>query len=215
MTQLNSNIQPSEISGKAIFHDADFIESLRKQMVKFAILQIQDEHLAEDAVQEAIISAYQNIDKFERQAALKTWIFAILKNKLIDLLRKEKRTTAASQLESGHCSDGYCGNEEGLMEQLFNKNGHWHKHERPVKWQQPDSGIESEHFWRVFETCLNALPERYGRLFMMREFLELESTEICHNETISVNHLNVTLYRARLRLRECLENNWYLQEKSS
>ncbi|MDW6002988.1 RNA polymerase factor sigma-70 [Vibrio mangrovi] len=209
MTLADSEVQPDSFS-QHLFYDESFIQPLRQQMLKFAILQVQDEQLAEDAVQEAMISAYQHIDKFEKQAALKTWIFAILKNKLIDLLRKEKRTTAASQLETGECSQG-----DALMEKLFDDHGHWYKHERPVKWQQPDSGIENEHFWRVFDTCLNALPERYGRLFMMREFLELETPEICTNEEISVSHLNVTLYRARLRLRECLENNWYLSEELS
>ncbi|KUJ00329.1 RNA polymerase factor sigma-70 [Vibrio sp. MEBiC08052] len=207
MTLADSDIQPNTFS-QHLFDDEQFIQPLRQQMLKFARLQVQDEQLAEDAVQEAMIAAYQHIDKFEQQAALKTWIFAILKNKLIDLLRKEKRTTVASQLEQGDCTQG-----DALMEKLFDQHGHWHKHERPVKWQQPDSCIENEHFWRVFDACLNALPERYGRLFMMREFLELETPEICHNEDISVSHLNVTLYRARLRLRECLENNWYLSEE--
>ncbi|WNJ96177.1 RNA polymerase factor sigma-70 [Vibrio ruber] len=207
MTFADSDIQPNTFS-QHLFDDEQFIQPLRQQMLKFARLQVQDEQLAEDAVQEAMIAAYQHIDKFEQQAALKTWIFAILKNKLIDLLRKEKRTTVASQLEQGDCTQG-----DALMEKLFDQHGHWQKHERPVKWQQPDSCIEDEHFWRVFDTCLNALPERYGRLFMMREFLELATPEICHNEDISVSHLNVTLYRARLRLRECLENNWYLSEE--
>jgi RNA polymerase sigma-70 factor (ECF subfamily) len=197
----------TEMPPKGIFHDEIFMHSLRRQMLKFAILQIQDEQLAEDAIQETMLSAYQHIEKFERQAALKTWIFAILKNKLIDLLRKEKHITAASQLEEGNGIQG-----ESLIEKLFDDHGHWHKHERPLKWQQPDSGIENEHFWRVFDACLNALPERYGRLFMMREFLELTSAEICINEEISANHLNVTLYRARLRLRECLEDNWYQKQ---
>jgi RNA polymerase sigma-70 factor (ECF subfamily) len=47
---------------------------------------------------------------------------------------------------------------------------------------------------------------------MMREFLELTTDEICSNEMISANSLNVTLYRARLRLRECLENRWFQKE---
>ncbi|AEF53263.1 RNA polymerase factor sigma-70 [Marinomonas posidonica] len=192
-----------------IFTDLEFMEELRNQMLKFAMLQVKDAQLAEDAVQEAMLSAYQNIDKFGRQAALKTWVFSILKNKLIDLLRKEKRLVVASQLEEGPNISG-----EALMDKLFSENGHWQKHERPQKWDDPDHGIENEHFWRVFDACLNALPEKYGRLFMMREFLEMETPEICHNEEISVTSLNVTLYRARLRLRECLEDNWY-QAKAS
>lgn len=211
MTSTSESESISELnSNNALFLDRAYMESLRLQMLKFAQLQVQDQQLAEDAVQEAMLSAYLHIDKFQRQAALKTWIFSILKNKLIDLLRKEKRLTVASQLEDGKGTNG-----EALIEQLFNQNGHWHKHEAPVKWAQPDNGIENEHFWRVFDACLTALPARYGRLFMMREFLELESDEIVSNEEITVSHLNVTLYRARLRLRECLENNWFSSKEDT
>ena len=192
-----------------MFHDLVFMEDLRNQMFKFAQLQVRDKQLAEDAVQEAILSAYQNIEKFSRKSALKTWVFSILKNKIIDLLRKEKRHTAASQLEDGPNLNG-----EALIETLFQKNGHWQKHQRPAKWDQPEHGVENKDFWQVFDSCLNALPEKYGRLFMMREFLELETAEICQNEGIKVSSLNVTLYRARLRLRECLEDNWYQKERS-
>ena len=201
-----SELTPSAPSA-GLFYDRLFMENLRTQMIKFAQLQVRDSQLAEDAVQEAMLSAYQNIDRFGRQAALKTWVFSILKNKLIDLLRKEKRLTAASQLEDGPNDNG-----EALLEQLFNDNGGWQKSERPKKWNDPDHGVENEHFWRVFDACLQALPNKYGRLFMMREFLEMDTAEICHNEAISVTSLNVTLYRARLRLRECLEDNWYQKE---
>ncbi|TPE47913.1 RNA polymerase factor sigma-70 [Maribrevibacterium harenarium] len=191
------------------FHDPAFLTSLREQMFKFALLQVRDEQIAEDAVQEAMLSAYLHIDRFARQSALKTWVFSILKNKLIDILRKEKRTTAASQLEQGN---GLQGDE--LLESLFTENGHWQKSERPVKWDQPEHGTENAQFWKIFELCLEALPAKYGRFFMMREFLELDTDAICHTEDISVSNLNVTLYRARVRLRECLENNWFDGEKA-
>ncbi|MGB7392016.1 RNA polymerase factor sigma-70 [Marinomonas sp.] len=210
MTNASISSNPAHTQAASIFMNAEFMNDLRLQMVKFARIQVRDEQLAEDAVQEAMLSAYQNIDRFSRQAALKTWVFSILKNKLIDLLRKEKRHTAASQLEDGPNVNG-----EELIEVLFNKHGHWQKSERPKKWDTPDHCVENAHFWRVFDACLNALPEKYSRFFMMREFLEMDTTEICHNEDLTVTNLNVTLYRARLRLRECLEDNWYQAEKPS
>ncbi len=208
MTEITTtDITPADTSGTDIFHDPVFMENLRNQMIKFVSLQIRDSHLAEDAVQEAMISAYKNIDCFGRKSAFKTWVFSILKNKVIDILRKEKRHTAASQLEGGSCA-----NDEELMDTLFEENGHWNKSERPKSWDQPEHGVENDVFWKIFDMCLGALPGKYGRLFMMREFLEMESTEICYNEEITVSNLHVTLYRARLRLRECLEDNWYQKE---
>ncbi|MFM2482096.1 sigma-70 family RNA polymerase sigma factor [Celerinatantimonas sp. YJH-8] len=180
------------------------ISELRGKLVKFARMQVRDSQLAEDAVQEALIGALQNIDQFNRHAAFQTWVFAILKNKIVDLLRKERKFQAAEDLQEGSNLSG-----EDLMDVLFQENGHWQKYERPTHWQSADQEVHSEHFWRVFEACLGALPEQYARLFMMREFLELATPEICESASVTQNQLNVTLYRARLRLRECLEDNWY------
>lgn len=74
------------------------LADIRQQMLKFAQLQLQDIALAEDMVQEAFVNAIKNIDNFQRKAALKTWIFAILKNKIIDYLRKKDRIVLESDL---------------------------------------------------------------------------------------------------------------------
>ena len=44
---------------------------------------------------------------------------------------------------------------------------------------------------------------------MMREVMELETDEICKELTINANNLWVILYRARMSLRQCLEQNWF------
>lgn len=185
--------------------DARFLEELRRQMQRFANLQLADEHLAEDAVQEALIGALKNARTFAGQSALKTWVFAILKNKIADILRKRQRYVQADQLLSSE-------REEKGLDELFDGRGHWHLAERPAHWANPESAIHDKHFWRVFETCLEHLPGRQARVFMMREFVELESGEICQAVGITVSNLNVTLHRARLRLRRCLENNWFTRE---
>ena len=57
--------------------------------------------------------------------------------------------------------------------------------------------------------CLEKLPPNTARVFMMREVMELETDEICKELTITSNNLWVILYRARMSLRECLEQNWF------
>jgi RNA polymerase sigma-70 factor (ECF subfamily) len=184
--------------------DPKFLTELRGMMLKFARLQLSDEALAEDAVQEALIGALKNAAHFERRSALKTWVFGILKHKIADILRKRQRYVEASSLLKED-------QEDDNMEQLFNDHGHWHTYERPANWGLPQEAVKQDHFWRIFETCLHALPENQARLFMMREFIQMEADEICHSLDISTSNLHVMLYRARLRLRECLENKWFLK----
>ncbi len=188
----------------AILSDTAFLTELRKQMVKFATQQFSNSHLAEDAVQEALMGALKNARSFAGRAALKTWVFAILKNKIADTLRQKQRMVDASSLlhEDEEAED---------FSELFDHKGFWQSDEKPANWGNPQNALHQRQFWKVFELCLENLPGNQARVFMMKEFVELETPEICKTVGISVSNLNVMLHRSRLRLRECLENNWFLK----
>lgn len=183
--------------------DESFLVALRGQMLRFASLQLSDSQQAEDAVQEALFGALRNAESFSGQAALKTWVFAILRHKIADILRQRMRLVDASSLLREDEDD-----EDFAV--LFDRSGHWQVDERPAAWGNPHESLREREFWQVFETCLENLPANQARVFMMREFVELGSHEICAALGVSVSNLNVMLYRARVRLRECLENRWFL-----
>ena len=61
----------------------------------------------------------------------------------------------------------------------------------------------------MLDACIEHLPPTQGRVFMMREWLELSSDEICTELAITSSNLWVLLHRARLRLRECLQAGWF------
>jgi RNA polymerase sigma-70 factor (ECF subfamily) len=193
-----------EVAANSLFGDTTYIADLRRQMLRFASLQLGDEHLAEDAVQEALIGALKNVDSFDGRAAFKTWVYAILKNKITDTLRHKQRHVSASSLL--HDTD-----EDDDYADFFDDRGHWHDHETPAAWAHPESSLQQNQFWEVFEACLEHLPEQQARVYMMREMIELESAEICEVVAISLSNLNVMLHRARLRLRECLEDSWFVK----
>ena len=184
--------------------DPVFVAELRRQMVKFATLQLRDPHQAEDAVQEALIGAMKNSAPFQQRAAVKSWVFGILKHKIIDLLRQQQRTIAISQLGD---------DDDNSLDLLFDRHGHWDTSQKPITWPSPLQSTHNAQFWQVFECCLENLPASQARLFMLRELMELTAAEICATLDISVSNLHVQLYRARLRLRECLENRWFMGEQ--
>jgi len=189
-------------------HNPAFLQDLRQQMIKFAFLQLSSLPQAEDVVQEALTSAFQNLDSFKGRAAFKTWVFAILKNKIIDVVRQKSRLVAMSELFKDEES-------ELSVDELFDASGHWHKYEAPQAWQSPEEMIEQSDFWIIFEACLDHLPAKYAQVFMMREVIELSSNEICSKLELSISNFNVLMYRSRTRLRECLENKWLLKENCS
>lgn len=189
-------------------HSPAFLQDLRQQMIKFAFLQLSSLPQAEDVVQEALTSAFQHLDSFKGRAAFKTWVFSILKNKIIDVLRQKSRLVAISELFKDEES-------ELSVDELFDSSGHWHKYEAPQAWQSPEEMIEQSDFWIIFEACLDHLPAKYAQVFMMREVIELSSNEICSKLELSISNFNVLMYRSRTRLRECLENKWLLKEDCS
>lgn len=193
-------------SDPAILADTTFLNDLRRQMLRFAMLQLSNPHLAEDAVQEALLGALKNAGSFAGRAALKTWVFAILKNKIADTLRRKQRLVDASSLLRED-------DEEEDLSELFDQKGHWLKDERPATWGNPQDALRQSQFWQVFEICLEKLPGSQARVFMMKEFVELDAPEICAAVGITTSNLHVMLHRSRLRLRECLENNWFVKEE--
>ncbi|MDP1606150.1 MAG: sigma-70 family RNA polymerase sigma factor [Rhodocyclaceae bacterium] len=184
-------------------HDAQFLVAMRRDMLRFACLQLRDEQLAEDAVQETMLAVLNGQKGFAGRSALKTWVFSILRNKIVDAIRQRSRSINFSALAP---------EEEALdqtFETLFKANAHWSPGARPAAWGDPEEALHQEQFWAVFEACLKHLPQNTARVFMMREFLEFETEEVCTELKISTSNCHVILHRARNGLRSCLESTWF------
>jgi len=175
------------------------LEAMRPQLVRFAQLQLRNEALAEDAVQDALIAVLEKPERFAGQSSFRTYVTGILKFKIIDNLRL---ATRERQIET--CDDQ---SEDEAIDALFLADGH--TVEQPRQWGDPDGTLEQKDFFRVLEVCLEKLPAQTARIFMMREWLELETEEICKELAITSANAWVMLYRARIRLRECLDLNWF------
>ncbi|OGB27652.1 MAG: RNA polymerase subunit sigma [Burkholderiales bacterium RIFCSPLOWO2_02_FULL_57_36] len=180
------------------------LEALRPALLRFAILQLRNETLAEDVVQDALIAVLEKPDRFAGQSTLRTYVTGIMKHKIIDALRAAGRERQIDTREDR--------SDDDVIDELFKANGH--THERPRYWGDPDTTLEQKDFFRVLEICLEKLPAKIARIFMMREWLELETDEICKELNISTSNAWVMLYRARVRLRECLDLNWFGNQPS-
>ncbi len=191
------------------FDDAGLLD-LRRDMVRFARLQLRDDAAAEDVVQDAIIGAMKNASGFTGRSQFKTWVFGILRHKIIDLIRSNVRTVNIGALTAheGETADG-------AFERLFNDKDSWNTQAMPHDWGDPEESLTQQQFWTVFDACMEDLPENTARVFMMREFLELDTEEICRELQISISNCHVILHRARNGLRRCLEMNWFATESAA
>lgn len=175
------------------------VADLRGYLLRYARLQLRNEAWAEDAVSETLLAALARPQSFAQRSQLKTWLVGILKHKLVDSLRSRRREVCLP--------DGADGGGDELDALMFQADGHFVT--PPSDWGDPERALASRQFFEVLETCAEKLPPAMARVFMMREWLEMESDEICRELGLTATNLYVQLHRARLRLRECLELRWF------
>ena len=174
----------------------------RPVLFRYALLQLKDNELADDAVQETLLAAWQSSANFQGKAGLRTWLIGILKHKIADHWRRSAREITASDFDQHDELSG-----ENYEDDFFTENGRWIS--KPAAWNDPEAALKQQEFWMIYETCQNNLPPKMAQVFMLRELVGLEAEEVCHETGISDANYWVTMHRARLRLRECLEIRWF------
>lgn len=172
------------------------VEALRPQLLRFAHHQLRNDAWAQDAVSETVIAALEKPQAYAAQSQLKTWLVGILKHKVVDQIRRHAREMSTTPED-----------DVDIDELLFDPTGHWRTEPQP--WSDPTAALGQRQFFEVLEACVELLPRQQGRVFLMREWLELDAADICKQTGISATNLWVLLHRARLRLRACLEARWF------
>ena len=173
--------------------------SHRGYLLRVAVLQLRDNDVAEDVVQDTLLAALQGAGGFSGKSSLKTWLTGILKHKIVDVIRRKGRQPVLASF------DEECQIDD--LDALFDESGHWEN--PPADWGNPESALSQQQFFDVMQMCLEKLPPNTARVFMMREVMDLTSEEICKELSITSTNLWVILYRARVALRQCLEQNWF------
>jgi RNA polymerase sigma-70 factor (ECF subfamily) len=171
---------------------------MRPLLMKLARLQLRNEAWAEDVVSETMIAAIEQSKSFEARSKLRTWVIGILKHKIVDHLRRQMREVAIeAQIEAGDIED---------FDDLVRDDG---RRVTPVQnWGDPEELLSRQQFFAVLQTCVDGLPVSLGRIFLLREWLEFDTAEICKELNITATNCHVMLFRARMRLRECIDVKW-------
>lgn len=177
-----------------------WLEQHGSALYRYALLRTRDPHLAEEAVQETLLAALEGHARYAGQSSVRTWLTAILKHKLIDQFRREAREAPLEELLDETMPD------PAEIDTLFAADGHWLQ--RLADWGDPEATLRQNQFLQILQRCLDLLPKRLARLFLLREVQEESTQDICAELAISPSNLWTMLYRTRLGLRQCLEKNW-------
>ena len=188
-------------SDTSAFLDAEtWIDEHGDALYRYALLQLRDEHKAEEIVQETLVAALQARNRYQGGATVRTWLIGILKYKVLDQFRREAREATLGEEFLGQDEpDDETGNQ-------FKPDGHWRS--KLGDWDDPEAALESGQFWEILQRCLDLLPRKQARLFMLRELMEERTEKICKELSITPTNLWTMLYRTRMGLRKCLDSNW-------
>lgn len=177
------------------------IATFRPLLLRLAMFQLRDAALAEDVAQEALAAAIEKQASFEGRSSLRTWVISILRFKILDAMRNRRRLDLS--VEPAALTKEL---DDSVVTGCFDGAGRWKTQHR--EWSDPSAQLHQDDFLRVLESCMTHLPPNMSRAFMMREWLELTTGEICARMDVSPGNLRVLLYRSRMQLRTCVDRKW-------
>lgn len=165
------------------------VRELTPRMLATAKRLLGSEADAEDAVQEAFLSAFKNLEKFQQGSQVGTWIHRILINAALMKLRSRNRRHEASI--------------EDLLPK-FDQTGHAENPAQPWNLPGPDP-IQADETRQVVRDAIESLPDAYRTVLMLRDIEQLDTESTAAALGISPNAVKTRLHRARQALRTLLD----------
>ncbi len=174
-----------------------WVEKYCDEMYRFALLRVRDNVASEELVQNTVLTALQARDNFEGRSTEKTWLFGILKNKILEYYREVKKDHKY-QLELKDDADPYATDFDG--------KGHWQA--LPYSWGiDPEKASENKQIYQILSSCIDQLSPKFRNLYILREIEGMESETMCKDFEITPNNLGVMMHRIRNLLKKCIESH--------
>lgn len=159
------------------------------RMLAVARRMMPNEDDARDAVQDAFLSAFKSISKFDERSMLTTWLHRITVNACLMKLRAKRRRPEASI---------------DALFPTFDETGHRRNPGAAWRDHEPDR-LESNELRTLVRDKIEELPEIYREVLLLRDIAELDSQQTAQYLGLSIPAVKTRLHRARQALRELLD----------
>lgn len=183
-----ASLTDAEVVARVLAGDGALFELIMRRynqrLFRAARAILRSEVEAEDAVQQAYISAYEHLPQFHGDAQLATWLTRITIRAALGRLRKLRRR--------GEVDLGPQDGERNAMSRLPARDG------------DPEHQAAGRELTAILEAAIDALPEIYRLTFMLREVQQLSTAEAAGCLEVSEDVVKIRLFRAKAMLREAL-----------
>ncbi|EOR96405.1 RNA polymerase ECF-type sigma factor [Arcticibacter svalbardensis MN12-7] len=169
-------------------------------LYNYAITRVNDEEQARDLIQDTFLAALNSMNKFEGKCSERTWLTSILKNKVIDVYRKNSVAFIKNKV---------IDQEEEEHDYFNHEYGNWNIEYRPKEFgiEQSDA-LENKEFQHILKLCMKKLPSLWLAVFTMKHMDDETTEKICKELKVSSSNFWVVIHRAKVNLRACLQKNW-------
>lgn len=166
-------------------------------LYNWAFAKTKSKELSEDLVQESFISAFNSYEKFQNRSNPKTWLIAILNNKIVDYYRKTSKISYTTIEENRGC----------FFNSMFDEDNFWLNNLEEAVGLANKNSHSSELKLKI---CLNNLPKKWNLAISYKFFSEKATKEICKELKISESNYWQIVHRAKILLKKCIETNQVL-----
>jgi len=196
---MNEEKQKSSLAKQIHSDPVTWVDQYANYLYRFAIARLRDEEVARDLVQDTFLAALQQLSRFEGKSSEKTWLAAILKNKISDFHRN-RATKGLKEIKQA----------ESDQQHFFDKeNGHWNAAHAPRAFGlENDNPLLMKELGEILNECLKKLPALWFTVFSMKHMDDLESESICTELKLSDSNFWVIMHRTKLNLRACIQKHW-------
>jgi len=195
---------------------AALVDAHSSWMLRTALLHVSSRAVAEEVVQEAWLSVLRALDGFEGRSSFRTWLFTIVVNAARKQAARERRSTAFSSLASPRTGVAEQGS---LVDRMFDgSHPRWANMWNTVvdPWDRlPEERVLSGEVLRTIETAVHGLPPAQRAVFQLRDREGWSAAEVCNALELSDSNQRVLLHRARLSVRQALEEYFDQRDRAS
>jgi len=181
-------------------HPESWVDQHGEYLFRYAMHRVSQRAVAEEVVQETLLAGLQSVESFDGRSTLRTWLTSILRHKIGDHFRRDGREPVSAGLDQ----------LERWADGLFSSRGKWCAVPPRFKW--PKSPDEQSELLVALRDCLEKLPAHTAEVFVLHDHRRVPPEELAASIGISAGSLAARMYRARLALRSCLEQNWFAGE---